>query len=256
MILCKITRFSIESSNSDSAHTAPCSPNSSDVSPSPPHLQLIMNIEDEFGSLQVEMEAQWRHTTAIQESLDTLLVCLGVIDNERQQGTPPSLRLTALSNAWGIPVFDGEEDTPLPIVHNCLKPRVPPSFDGDRAKGCTFMNSCILYQLLCMVEFQDDQAKIHWVLSYMKSDCAATFANCTICYETKYNSLHYGSWNAFQKVFIEIFCLENKSTHALMCLESDCYFQGKQTVDAYVDEFEDLIDLSGYSDDLVIVLKF
>jgi hypothetical protein len=41
-----------------------------------------------------------------------------------------------------------------------------------------------------------------------------------------------------------------------MCLESDHYFQGKRTVDAYVDEFEDLIDLSGYSDDLAIVLKF
>jgi hypothetical protein len=41
-----------------------------------------------------------------------------------------------------------------------------------------------------------------------------------------------------------------------MHLESDCYFQGKWTVDTYVNEFEDLINLSGYSDDLVIVLKF
>jgi len=118
------------------------------------------------------------------------------------------------------------------------------------------MNSCILYQLLCVAEFQDDQAKIHWVLSYMKSDHAATFADHTIRYEMKYNSLRYGSWDAFQKVFIETFCPENESTHALMYLESDCYFQGKRTVDTYVDEFEDLIDLSGYSDDLVIVLKF
>jgi hypothetical protein len=56
--------------------------------------------------------------------------------------------------------------------------------------------------------------------------------------------------------FIETFCPENKSTHALMRLKSDRYFQGKQMVDAYVDEFEDLIDLSGYLDDLAIVLKF
>jgi hypothetical protein len=56
--------------------------------------------------------------------------------------------------------------------------------------------------------------------------------------------------------FIETFCPENESTHALMRLKSDRYFQGKQTVDAYVDEFEDLIDLSGYLDDLAIVLKF
>ena len=218
MILCKITHFSIESSNLDSVHTAPCSPNSPNMSPSPPHLQPIMNIEDEFRSLRVEMEEQWRHTTTIQESLDTLLTRLGVIDNERQQGIPPSLcPTTSWSNTWGIPVFDGEEDTPLPIAHNRLKPRVPPSFDSDRVKGCAFMNSCVLYQSLCAAEFQDDQAKIHWVPSYMKSDHAATFADCTICYKTKYNSPHYGLWDAFQKVFIETFCLENESTHALMC---------------------------------------
>jgi len=202
------------------------------------------------------MEAQWRHTTTIQESLDTLLMRLGVIDNERQQGTPPSLRLTASSNAWGIPAFDGEEGAPLPITCDHLKPGVPPSFDGDCTKGHAFMNSCVLYQLLCTTEFQDDQAKIHWVLSYMKSDRAATFTDHTIRYKMKYNSLCYGSWDAFQKVFIKTFCLENESTHTLMCLESDCYFQGKQTVDAYVDEFEDLIDLLGYLDDLAIVLKF
>jgi hypothetical protein len=117
------------------------------------------------------------------------------------------------------------------------------------------MNSCVLYKLLCAAEFQDDQAKIHWVLSYMKSNCAATFTDRIIRYETKYDSPHYGSWDAFQKVFIKTFCLENESTHTLMHLESDCYFQGKRTVGAYVDEFEDLIDLSGYSDDLTIVLK-
>jgi|HubBroStandDraft_3_1064219.scaffolds.fasta_scaffold10482_2 hypothetical protein len=216
-----------------------------------------MNIEDEFGSLRAEMEAQRRHTSAIQESLDTLLARLGVVDNERQQGALPPLHPTASSsNAGGIPAFDGEENPPPPVARNRLKPGAPPSFDGDRAKGRAFMNSCVLYQSLCAAEFQDDQAKIHWVLSYMKSDRAATFADRTIRYETKYDSPRYGSWDAFQKVFIETFCPENESTHALMRLESDRYFQGKRTVDAYVDEFEDLIDLSGYSDDLAIVLKF
>jgi hypothetical protein len=182
---------------------------------------------------------------------------LGVVDNERQQGAFPPLHPTAsLSNAGAVPAFDGEENSPPPVARNRVKPRVPPSFDGDHAKGHTFMNSCILYQSLCAAEFQDDQAKIHWVLSYMKSDRAATFTDHTIHYETKYNSPHYGLWDAFQSVFIETFCPENESTHALMCLESDRYFQGKRMVDAYVDKFEDLIDLSGYSDDLVIVLKF
>src|SRR3981189_3698554 len=41
-----------------------------------------------------------------------------------------------------------------------------------------------------------------------------------------------------------------------MRLESEHYFQGRRTVDMYVDEFSNLIDLSGYSDPLAIVIKF
>jgi hypothetical protein len=41
-----------------------------------------------------------------------------------------------------------------------------------------------------------------------------------------------------------------------MRLESDRYFQGKQNVEAYIDEFKDLVNLSGYTDPITIVLKF
>jgi hypothetical protein len=41
-----------------------------------------------------------------------------------------------------------------------------------------------------------------------------------------------------------------------MRLESDHYFQGKRNVEVYIDEFKDLIDLSGYTDPIAIVLKF
>jgi hypothetical protein len=41
-----------------------------------------------------------------------------------------------------------------------------------------------------------------------------------------------------------------------MRLESDRYFQGQQNVEAYIDEFRDLIDMSGYTDPITIVLKF
>jgi hypothetical protein len=41
-----------------------------------------------------------------------------------------------------------------------------------------------------------------------------------------------------------------------MRLESDRYFQGKRNVEAYIDEFKDLIDLSRYTDPIAIVLKF
>jgi hypothetical protein len=56
--------------------------------------------------------------------------------------------------------------------------------------------------------------------------------------------------------FVLAFCPENEATTVLMRLESDHYFQGKQNVEAYINEFKDLIDLSGYSDPIAIVLKF
>jgi hypothetical protein len=52
------------------------------------------------------------------------------------------------------------------------------------------------------------------------------------------------------------FCPENEAMSALMRLESDRYFQGQQNVEAYIDEFRDLIDMSGYTDPIAIVLKF
>jgi hypothetical protein len=66
----------------------------------------------------------------------------------------------------------------------------------------------------------------------------------------------FTSWSNFTEEFTLMFCPENEATTALMQLESDCYFQGKWNVEAYIDEFKDLIDLSGYTDSIVIVLKF
>jgi hypothetical protein len=56
--------------------------------------------------------------------------------------------------------------------------------------------------------------------------------------------------------FAVTFCPENEATTALMRLESDRYYQGKRNVEAYIDEFKDLVDLSGYTDPIAIVLKF
>jgi hypothetical protein len=39
-------------------------------------------------------------------------------------------------------------------------------------------------------------------------------------------------------------------------LESEHYFQGRCNVDTYIDKFKDLVDMSGYTDPIAIVLKF
>jgi hypothetical protein len=66
----------------------------------------------------------------------------------------------------------------------------------------------------------------------------------------------FASWHDFTEEFAATFCPENEVTTALMRLESDQYYQGKWNVEAYIDEFKDLVDLSGYTDPITIVLKF
>jgi hypothetical protein len=108
---------------------------------------------------------------------------------------------------------------------------------------------------LCPSEFIDDQAKILWVLSYMKTDRAAAFADRLLRHRAKFGKHRYTTFDQFRSTFATMFCPENEATHALIRLESERYFQGKRTVEAYIDEFENLIDLSGYSDNLAIVMK-
>jgi hypothetical protein len=66
----------------------------------------------------------------------------------------------------------------------------------------------------------------------------------------------FASRDEFREELTAAFCPENEATTAHMRLESDCYFQGKRNIEAYIDEFKDLINLSGYTDPIAIVLKF
>ena len=59
-------------------------------------------------------------------------------------------------------------ETPPPKTHS-VRPASPPEFDGERTKGMAFLNSCRTYLRLCPKEFADEQTKIVWAMSYMKS---------------------------------------------------------------------------------------
>ena len=56
--------------------------------------------------------------------------------------------------------------------------------------------------------------------------------------------------------FIKEFFPRNETQRAITRLETTAYFQGKGSVDDYIDKFKDLIDLSGYTDGVFIVVKF
>jgi len=90
----------------------------------------------------------------------------------------------------------------------------------------------------------------------MKRDRAARFVDRTLRHESRESKVRYADWGAFYAAYTTNFCPANEATTALMRLETRSYFQNKRDVDEYVDEFEELIDMSGYSDPLVIVIKF
>ena len=64
------------------------------------------------------------------------------------------------------------------------------------------------------------------------------------------------SWKGFELDFVSKFCPKNEATVALTKLESTRYYQGRKSVDDYIDEFSELVEEAGYSDGLSIVMKF
>lgn len=205
-----------------------------------------MDAEDRLASIEHGLERQREVSEATNDMIKQLFARLNEIDATSPRPPPHHIaEIAALPSA-----------SPASPPRSRLKPGVPTDFDGDRTKGRAFLNSCELYMHLCAAEFGDDQAKIHWVLSYMKIDRAATFADRVLRSEAKTNLPRYAAWSIFRAIFVETFCPENEATYSLMRLESDRYFQGRRTVESYIDEFETLVDLSGYTEALVVVLKF
>jgi hypothetical protein len=90
----------------------------------------------------------------------------------------------------------------------------------------------------------------------MKSGRAANFAERAVAYKSRHDECKYDCWADFVMAFEEAFCPLNESTNAITKLESESYFQGRRNVDEYIDEFEGLLEKSGYKDPLVSVIKF
>ena len=137
-----------------------------------------------------------------------------------------------------------------------LKPSPPLEYNGDRKTGRHFLNQCELYIRLRSSDFPDEVTQINWALSYMKSGRAATFAERLIGYEVKRGIPKYDDWYSFREAFVENFCPLDEASVAITRLESAAYFQGKRTLDEYIDEYEELLRKSGYMDGTVAVVKF
>ena len=63
-------------------------------------------------------------------------------------------------------------------------------------------------------------------------------------------------WNAFETDFVDIFCPKNEQLLALTRLEGMSWYQGKDSVEEYIDQFVELIDLAEYHDSKMTMIKF
>lgn len=138
-------------------------------------------------------------------------------------------------------------------------PATPPEFNGDRTKKKAFLNLCQTYIWLCLSEFLDKQTKIVWAMSYMKTSRAQRWTDQIFCWEQQPENLEsncFLDWEDFCEEFQRDFTPSHTDTQAVNNLETAAYFQKGRSLDDYINEFQDLITDSGYTDPKTIVVKF
>jgi hypothetical protein len=208
-------------------------------------------------NLEERLREQAEATQATNELITQLFSMMRTRNVGDNVATPPSpsVSLPSFATSTGKGVLHPSQ--PRSVSHSPrIKPATPDNFDGDRSKGRAFLTSCEIYLSLTGPDYPDEQLRIHWALSFFKSGHAATFAERTVRQEMRTGVMAFADWMDFTSEFMSTFFPENEATSALMRLESDRYFQGQQNVEAYIDEFKDLVDISSYTDPITIVSKF
>ena len=134
-----------------------------------------------------------------------------------------------------------------------------PEFDRDHKKGLTILNSCQTYIHLCPKEFRDEQMKIIWAMSYMSSRQATKWTARIFKWEELSGNKgcsKFADWEDFQDKFRKEFTSAHADSLAINRLESTAYYQKSRSLDDYINEFQDLVTDSSYTDPNTIVVKF
>jgi hypothetical protein len=96
-------------------------------------------------------------------------------------------------------------------------------------------------------------------MTYMNQGRAQKWANRVYHWEAipaNTSNPHFVNWDDFRSRFRTEFFPLHSDAVATNKLEGTSYFQGRRTVDDYLDDFRDLISDSGYANPKTIVVKF
>jgi hypothetical protein len=193
---------------------------------------LTENTESWLAELEAKLASQEAKNTQVLDALNTTLWLLAAMTPTQSTAIPQTLLPVASATR---PKLD-------------LKPSPPPNFDGDRQKGKGFINTCQAYFRLHPDQFPDEQMKIQWAMTYMNQGRAQKWANCVYHWEAvpaNAGNPHFIDWDNFRSRFRTEFFPLHLDAVATNKLEGTSYFQGRRTVDDYLDDFRDLISDSG-----------
>jgi hypothetical protein len=160
--------------------------------------------------------------------------------------------ITSLSNQNPVPVPLSVPHTDPPKINRKAKPATPPDFNGERSEGLAFLNSCQTYIRLCPEEFPDEQTKVMWAMSYMKTGRAQRWTARIFQWESlAENAQHtkFLDWEDFKDEFRKEFTPAHADALAINRLECrdldlDVVIQCPQ----YPDERDELYILPRCSD--------
>jgi hypothetical protein len=151
------------------APTTPCS-----TSPILTKVDNSYRVDAEWlQNLEARLSEQAEATQATNELITQLFSMMRTrnVDDCVATPTSPLVSLPSLS----LP------SQPRSALHSPrIKPANPDNFDGDKSKGHAFLTSCELYMSLTGADYPDEQARIHWALSFFRSGCVAMFAECIV----------------------------------------------------------------------------
>jgi hypothetical protein len=200
----------------------------------------VSTLEQQFA----KMEAQ---EVDIQQKLELLL------SHALQKPTQP-----LPTSPVAVPT-DPASRTDIRHSAHIARPANPPEFDGEQTKGLAFLNSCQTYARLCLEEFPDDQTKIIRAMSYMKAGRAQKWTARIFCWEQLQENVgqnKFLDWEDFREEFRKEFTPSHADALAINRPELNGYYQKNRSLDDYIDEFQDLVVDSGYTDPKTIVVKF
>lgn len=127
----------------------------------------------------------------------------------------------------------------------------PPDFDGKRSNAQYFWDACQAYLRGNKDIYKTDLHKITFVLSFMKTGSAATFASNK--YKTYTDTAEYGTWADFAKAFDAQFLPVNAKQDASFAI-ANC--KQDDDVDGFIATFKSLALQAGFTQEEPLIEYF